>query len=249
MRTRTVAATLAILSLVGTSVAAAAESAGDGKPFRNGRSFAELSGFEGNEAALGTAVAKAILAVSPTKGPEHDFSGREEVLGQGVATVIRTLNVREPYQHETNDALVKMTLTYIQFAKDHELLDDMVEHELRTQMPMLTRVGRMIEKSGNTELALIAMTDRTACFYQLVQEVERSPGSIRFKSPFGNVLAVTQRLGQHDLTEKEIHEIWTKPRFERQADMMGVKVEVSEIDADGWVTMTVMPPAGLAAAR
>ncbi len=249
MRRHIVAAALAIISLVGAGVTAAAESAAGGSEFRNGRSFAELSGFEGSEPALGAAVAKAILEVSPTKGPEHDFSGREEVLGQGVATVIRTLNVREPYQHETNDALVKMTLTYIQFAKEHELLEDMVEHEVRTQMPMLTRVGRMIQKTGDTELALIAMTDRTACFYQLVQEVERSPGSIRFKSPFGNVLAVTQRLGQHDLTEKEIHAIWTKPRFERQAEMMGVTVEVSELDADGWVTMTVMPPAGLAQAR
>jgi len=249
MRMLTMTSILALLCVAGTSVAAAAESAADGSRFRNGRSFAELSGFEGNEATLGAAVAKAIREVSPTKGAEHDFSGREEVLGQGVATVIRTLNVREPYQHETNDALVKMTLTYIQFAKDHGLLEDMVEHELRTQMPMLTRVGRMIEKSGDTELALIAMTDRTACFYQLVQEVERSPGSIRFKSPFGHVLAVTRRLGQHDLTEQQIHDIWTKPRFERQAEMMGVTVDVSEIDADGWVTMTVVPPAAVAQSR
>ena len=118
------AAALAISSLVGAGVTAAAECAAGGSEFRNGRGFAELSGFEGSESALGAAVAKAILEASPTKGPEHDFSGREEMLGQGVATVIRTLNVREPYQHETNDALVKMTLTYIQFAKQHELLED-----------------------------------------------------------------------------------------------------------------------------
>ena len=51
-----------------------------------------------------------------------------------------------------NDALVKMTLTYIQFAKDHGLLDDLIETEMRTQFPMLTRVGKMILDGDNAVL-------------------------------------------------------------------------------------------------
>ena len=52
--------------------------------------------------------------------------------------MIRTLNVNTPYQHEINDALVKMTLNYIQFAKDNGLMKEMLAHELATEMPMLT---------------------------------------------------------------------------------------------------------------
>ena len=71
-----------------------------------------------------------------------------------------------------------MTLNQIQFAKDHDLLDALIENEVRTQAPMLIRVGKLIEKTGNQELALQAITDRTACFYQLVDRAYREPGSI-----------------------------------------------------------------------
>lgn len=205
--------------------------------------FGEWSGFEGQEQMLGTAVAKAIREASPTKSPEHDFTGREQELGQAVATAVRTLNVRKPYQHEMNDALVKMTLTYVQFAKDHKLLDEMIDNEVRTQLPMLTRTGKFIQQTGIKDLALVAMTDRTACFYQLALEVKREPGKISFRSPYGNVLAVTRQLGQNDMTEKELHEIWTRPRILAQAKVMGVPVEVSDWRDDGWVTISVAAPA------
>ncbi len=46
------------------------------------RNFVELSGFEGNEEALGAAVAASIMEISPTKNANHDFSEsvRENVL-------------------------------------------------------------------------------------------------------------------------------------------------------------------------
>ncbi|MBL8199012.1 MAG: hypothetical protein JNJ67_08730 [Chromatiales bacterium] len=207
----------------------------------NPAEFGEWSGFEGQEQELGAAVAKAIRELSPEGTPQNDFSGRETELGQGVATVIRTLNVRKPYQHETNDALVKLTLNYVQFAKDHGLIKEMVEEDVRSQMPMLVRTGKFIQQTGMKELALVAMTDRTACFYQLAIEVKREPGKVSFKSPYGTVLAATRQLGMHNLTEKELHEIWTKPRFEQQAALMGVNVEVSDWRDDGWVTLSIAP--------
>jgi hypothetical protein len=203
--------------------------------------FGEWSGFEGQEQQLGAAIAKTIRELGPEGSSQHDFSGREMELGQGVATVIRTLNVRKPYQHETNDALVKLTLNYVQFAKDHDLIEEMVEEDVRSQMPMLVRTGKFIQQTGMKELALVAMTDRTACFYQLAIEVKREPGKVSFKSPYGTVLAATRQLGMHDLTEKELHEIWTKPRFEQQAAVMGVKVDVSDWREDGWVTLSIAP--------
>jgi hypothetical protein len=207
----------------------------------NPAEFGEWSGFEGQEQQLGAAVAKTIRELSPEGAPQNDFSGRETELGQGVATVIRTLNVRKPYQHETNDALVKLTLNYVQFAKDHGLMKEMVEEDVRSQMPMLVRTGKFIQQTGMKELALVAMTDRTACFYQLAIEVKREPGKVSFKSPYGTVLAATRQLGMHNLTEKELHDIWTKPRFEQQAAVMGVNVEVSDWRDDGWVTLSIAP--------
>jgi hypothetical protein len=164
---------------------------------------------------------------------------QQERLGYAVSTAIRTINADEPYMHEMNDALVKMTLTYIQFAKDHDLLDDLIATEMRTQFPMLARVGKLIQKTGNQELALLAITDRTSCFYQLVDRAEREPGQVTYPSPFANVLAQTVPLGQHDLTLREIHEIWTVPRIKGQAEIMGVDVQVSEWREDGTVTITV----------
>ncbi|MDH3509840.1 MAG: hypothetical protein OER85_03185 [Gammaproteobacteria bacterium] len=228
-------ATLAVLCL------AAAAQAGEGQ-----RNFAQYSGFEGNEQMLGAAVAETIMGVSPTgftpaSNTGHDFSDsqRQKRLGHAVSTAIKTINSDQPYMHEMNDALVKMTLTYIQFAKDQDLLDELIQNEIRTQSPMLTRVGKLIKKTGNQELALLAITDRTACFYQLVEDAQREPGTISYRSPYGNVLTQSSAIGQHDLTEKEIHEIWTVPRIKGQAELMGVDIEVSEWRDDGIVTISV----------
>jgi len=192
------------------------------------RRMGQYSGFEGNEQALGTEVAKAIMEVSPTKGDEHDFTGREKELGLAVGTAIKIMNVEASYEHEMNDALVKMTLNFIQFAKDHDLIDEMIAEEIATGMPMMTRVRKVIEKTGNTELALIAVTEQTACFYQLVQETQREPGKITYQSPFGTVLVNTRRLSMHDLTE--------------------VDLQVSEWREDGMITIS-LPANKLAASH
>ncbi|MDP6415547.1 MAG: hypothetical protein QGG54_11085 [Gammaproteobacteria bacterium] len=203
------------------------------------RRMGQYSGFEGNEQVLGSEVAKAIMQVSPTKGNEHDFDGREKELGLAVGTAIKIMNVESGYKHEMNDALVKMTLNFIQFAKDHNLVDEMITEEIATGLPMMTRVRKLIEKTGNTELALIAVTEQTACFYQLVQETHREPGKLTYKSPFGNVLTSTRRLGMHDLTEQEIHEIWTVPRIKGAGDLLGVDLQVSEWQEDGMITISL----------
>ncbi len=232
---------LSIATLAALGMAAAAQA---GEPRE--RDFVQFSGFEGQEQQLGAAVAATIMEIAPAgftpaSNTGHDFSDplRQERLGFAVSTAIRTINADEPYMHEMNDALVKMTLTYIQFAKDHDLLDDLIAMEVRTQFPMLTRVGRLIRQTGNQELALQAITDRTTCFYQLVDNAQREPGTITYQSPFGNVLKQTRRLDMHDLTEQEIHEVWTVPRIKAQAELLGVEVQVSEWRDDGMITISV----------
>lgn len=206
------------------------------------QAFVEFSGFEGREAQLGERVAGAIMEASPTKEPKHDFTGdvREERLGYAVSSAIRTINLDAPYVHEINDALVKMTLSYIQFAKDNGMTDELVAKEMEIQYPQLIRVKSLIEKTGNRSLALQAVTDRTTCFYQLVEfVVDRSPTSITYRAPFGNVLEVTQRTGQFDLSEREVHELWTTPRFKGYGEIMGVELEVSEWNDEGLITVNI----------
>jgi hypothetical protein len=204
--------------------------------------FVDFSGFEGQEQQLGGYVAAAIMEASPTRGPEHDFTSevREERLGYAVSTAIRTINLDAPYVHETNDALVKMTLSYIQFAKDNNMSEEMVAKEMEIQYPQLIRVKGLIDKTGDKSFALKAVTDRTTCFYQLVDIVEDRDGtSITYKAPYGNVIAVTQKTGQFDLTEEEVHELWTIPRFKGYGKIMGVDLEVSDWDDSGLVTVRI----------
>jgi hypothetical protein len=54
------------------------------------------------------------------------------------------------------------------------------------------------------------------------------------------VLAASTRIGQHDLTEQEIHEVWVKPRFEGYAKLLGVDIRVSDWNEDGVVTLELV---------
>lgn len=223
---------------------------GDGKPraIPTPDAFYEHTGFEGREQVLTDAILKAIRDAKPNNGETLDFTPEQQrMLGLAVAKSIKTISNDTPYQHEPNDALVKAHLTTVQFAKDNGMVKELIEHEAKTQMFMINRVGKMIRDGGSLELGTIALTERTACFYQLVQEYQRTGTTMRWKAPYGNVLAVSVPLGQHNMTEQEIHDIYTRPLMQLQAEIMGVEVDVSDIDADGWITMTVRSPEKVAA--
>lgn len=165
------------------------------------------------------------------------FEGREELLGQAVSLAIRTLKDSMPYQHEMNDALVKMHLNSVQFAKNKGLSSQYVEHDIRTMRPMLERVAQQIASTGDQELALGAMFERTTCLYQLCLDLEVVPRQRRFTFPFSHVLAISRRIGQFDLTDAEVHDIWLKPRLLGYASVLGVSISVSDIDEDNKVTV------------
>ncbi|MGI9309880.1 MAG: hypothetical protein ACR2P6_11495 [Gammaproteobacteria bacterium] len=235
-----------VVSIALCSAVLAGAHSGDGAGTH--KKLGQYSGFEGNEAALGAAVAKAILDVRPQAKADAnlDFTDRELELGLAVSKSIKTLNSVSAYQHEFNDALVKMTLQFIQFAKNNDQLEQAAREDAMTQFPMLNRVAKMIEQSGNRELALIAITDQTTCFFQLTGEVERAPGKVTFRAPFGNVLTQTKRMGMHDLTEQEIHESWTVPHVKIWGEVMGVDLQISDWQDDGMVTISI-PSATVAA--
>jgi hypothetical protein len=174
-----------------------------------------------------------------TVGRYTGHEGKERDLGLIMNMVYKTLEDNDSYQHEINDALVKSHLSHMQFAKDNNLVAEGVQHEIDTEEPMLKRVGKMIEKSGDKELALKAVFDQTTCHWQLVLDTEMKPGMRRYRSPWTNVLTQTTRLGQHDITEKWIHENWTIPRMKGYSKLLGVELEVSPWQDDGMITVSI----------
>jgi hypothetical protein len=174
---------------------------------------------------------------NPIEARTSGFEGREQLLGQAVAIAIRTLSDAVPYQHEINDALVKMHLAHVQFAKNQGLLKEVVADDVERMKPMLLRMKAAVEKTGNQEIALIGMFDRTACHYQLCLDSVTEPGRRVFKAPYGLVLEMGRRIGQFDLTEEEIHEVWTKPRFHGYAAVVGIRLKVSDLGPDRKITV------------
>jgi len=170
-------------------------------------------------------------------GMTSGFEGKEELLGKSVALVLKTLGNSMPYQHEMNDALVKAHLNMVQFAKNINKLDDLVTHDIATMAPLLARVKGIIEKTGDKEIALVGMFERTACHYQLALDTVAEPGKRTFTSPYRVVLEASKRLGQFDLTEQFLHENWTTPKLLGYAAVLGVNIKVSPWQDDGVVTV------------
>jgi len=164
------------------------------------------------------------------------FEGREEYLGRGLMQLLKTIIADQPYQHHMNDAALKATLVAMHFAKNNNMLPQFVEHDIRTLDPVNKRVGAMVEKTGNPEYGLIAMFERTDCWYQTVLEYKTEPGRRTWLSPYRVVLEAGTRIGQFDMTEQEIHEQWTTPRLLGYAEAIGIKVKVSPWQDDGWLS-------------
>jgi len=167
------------------------------------------------------------------------FEGREKLLGDAVSMAIRTLKDTAPYQHDMNDALVKMHLTSVQFAKNAGVMSDYVAHDIQTMQPMLQRLKGMIEKTGEKEIALSGIFDRTTCLYQLCLDLKSEPGKRSFTFPFSKVLAISRRIGQFNLTDDEVHRQWLKPRIEGYAAVLGVKLDISDIGPDNRVVVSL----------
>lgn len=168
------------------------------------------------------------------------FEGYEKELGQSINVVLKMLSNHAGYAHEMNDPLVKAHLLAIQFAKNNGTLADYVEHDIQTMLPINKRMRQIIEKTGEKEIALVGLFDRTACHYALALDSEGTGNSRTWTSPFKTVLEAAGRIGQFDLTEEEIHENWTKPRLLGYAKDMGVEIRVSDLDENRRITVELV---------
>jgi hypothetical protein len=161
------------------------------------------------------------------------LDGREKELAEGLIMVLRTIADNVPYIHEHNDALIKLHLQSVQFAKDRGLMDEFVAHDVKTMHPVNARMGKMIEATGEKEIAVIAVAEFSGCHFQMITErPRRSHEGLRrtWTSPYKTVLDAGKPIGQFDTDEKWLHENYTIPRFDGYAKSMGVEFEYSEWD-------------------
>lgn len=177
----------------------------------------------------------------PTPSPQEfglwtGFEGREDILGQGLVQLLKTIIADQPYQHHLNDAVLKAHLVAIQFARDRGILHELVAHDVKTLAPVNKRVGALVAKTGNPEYGLVGMFERTDCWYQMVLDWKVEPGRRTWRSPFRTVLEMGSRIGQFTVTEQQIHEEWTTPRFLGYAEAIGIKVRISPWREDGWLS-------------
>lgn len=195
------------------------------------------TGLEGREEQLGAALAKIVSELNPD-GKELNHL----TLGKYTNTVIRTMNHGGAYTHEYNDALVKMHLTAISFAKDNGLWEELVEKDLNTTEFMMKRIAAAVKMTGRKDYALKAIFEQTTCFYHLVNNMQwTGQTSVSYKSPYRNVLLASQSIGIFpDLTEKEIHEKYTIPRYRGYAKIMNVELDISPLADDGTITVSVV---------
>lgn len=163
-------------------------------------------------------------------------------LGHYTKVAIKTLRENRSYQHKFNDALVKMHLTALDFARKHDMYDELVEADVSNKMVLLKRLAGVIARTGNKRLALTFVFDGNSCFYQLVEEFEYiDANTLSFRTPYSSVLNSGKKIGLFKgLTEIEIHENFTKPRYKRYGKILGVNFDVSPIDENGRITVRIM---------
>tara|TARA_B000000437_G_scaffold96237_1_gene69916 strand:- start:161 stop:775 length:615 start_codon:yes stop_codon:yes gene_type:complete len=171
--------------------------------------------------------------------PPTGIEGREVDVAESMQVLVRTMQIQIPYPHDMNDALLKAHLTAIQFAKNNGMLEQYVQHDRETMQPLLDRTKNMIDKTGNKELALVMIFERTGCFFQMCLDAKIEPGKRTFTFPFKKVLDAATRLGQFDMTEKELLDNWWRPRYAGYGEAVGVKFNISDMDENGKVTVTI----------
>jgi len=197
------------------------------------------TGLEGKEAELG----QGIISMVEELGGKLDLSkSNDEELGQYILTAVKTMNHNGSYQHEYNDALVKLHLTAVSMAKDNDLYEELVANDVKTTEFMMRRIGGAIQMTGRDDFALKAIFEQTTCFFQLVDTVQwTSDTSVTYTSPFKRVLEASQNVGIFsNLTEEEVHNEYTIPRYMAYADIMGVQLDVSPLGENGEITVSLV---------
>ena len=161
------------------------------------------------------------------------IEGREAEFGRAVTNLIRTFQMRGSYDHQANDALVKQHLEWLQFAKDKNMLQDAIDHDIKIKSPLFSRSADWIKRTGNYTVALNTLTG-ASCFRDLAAAdgFTKTETTMTWTSPYKPVLDSGKKRAMFDMTEKEIHETFTIPTIMGYAEVIGVKATVSEWDEE-----------------
>jgi hypothetical protein len=165
--------------------------------------------------------------------------------GRLIADTFRTYQMRMPYMHQSNDALIKEQLKTFDLMMKKDLLPDMVQHDLDSMYEILHERVYWVQQTGNLSLALDAVTTPT-CFRNLtIGEGFQWHGErkVSWLSPYKRVLEKGwKRNIWTDVTEQKIHEQWTRPRYLGYAKHLECQFDISDWDEETrMVTIEVFP--------
>lgn len=176
---------------------------------------------------------------------ESPAADRAPEFGRLLSDLYRTYQMRLPYAHQMNDALVKEQLKNFDFGLQQGNLPEMVRHDVDSMYEILHERVYWIEQTGDISLALDAVTTPT-CFRNLTiaEGFEwDGPTRVSWLSPYLRVLEKGwKRDIWTDVTEEKIHRLWTKPRFLGYAEHLECHFDISDWDEDTRrITIEVSP--------
>lgn len=164
---------------------------------------------------------------------ESPAADRGPELGRLLSDLYRTYQMRMPYAHQMNDAIVKEQLKNFDFGLQNDLLPQLVAHDVDSMYEILHERVYWIEQTGDISLALDAVTTPT-CFRNLTIAEGfdwDGPARVSWVSPYLRVLEKGwKRDIWSDVTEEKIHEMWTKPRFLGYAKHLECRFDISDWD-------------------
>jgi len=190
--------------------------------------------------------AAADLVMEKIGWSEDDLiDGRDAEFGRLIGDAIRTFNMRMPYHHQANDALIKEQLKNIDYGIKTGNLSEMITHDVESMYEILHERVYWIEQTGDLSLALDAVTTPT-CYRNLVVAEGfqwHGPNKVSWLSPYKRILEKGWlRNIWTDVTEQKIHELWTVPRFQAYAQHLEVNFDISAWnDDDRIISMSVSP--------
>ena len=156
-------------------------------------------------------------------------------LGRLLSDLYRTYQMRMPYWHQMNDALIKEHLKTFDFALQRGILPEIVEHDVNSMQEILHERVYWVEQTGDINLALDAVITPT-CFRNLTIGDGfqwHGPGKVSWISPYQRVLEKGwKRNIWTEVTEQKIFEQWTRPRLLGYAGILECHFEIPDWDEE-----------------
>jgi hypothetical protein len=190
--------------------------------------------YDPKTAEIGRAVAD--LIAERIGVDENLIEDRDAEFGRVIGNLIRTYQMKMPYYHQANDSLIKEQLKWIDYAFTANQSEQMIRHDINSMREILGERVYWVEQTGDISLALDAVTTPT-CWRDLVVtsgfQWHDDGCRVTYVSPYKRILEKGWKRGiWTSLTEQNIHEEWTIPRFQGYASHLEVQFEISPWDDD-----------------